>query len=58
MSADVAGVADRDDVRERDLPALGDRHKVMDLERLKRGARIEIRPIRATPLPHAAAEGA
>ena len=28
------------------------------LERLKRGARVEIRPIRATSLPHAAAEGA
>jgi integrase len=28
------------------------------LERLKRGARVEIRPIRATSLPQAAAEGA
>jgi hypothetical protein len=28
------------------------------LERLKRGARAEVRPIRATELPHAAGEGA
>jgi integrase len=28
------------------------------LKRLKRGARVEVRPIRATPLPHAASESA
>jgi integrase len=32
--------------------------RVGALQRLKQGARVEVRPIRATPLPHAAQEGA
>jgi integrase len=32
--------------------------KALALERLKRGARVEVRPIRATSLPHAAGESA